>query len=350
MDFEEHDLSLVAPHRRAEVRRRIRIIKEYISNPGLEAAQKAAGELGMSESSLHLLVRAWRQIGRADALVGSGAPRKARDQLKPEQKRIIRRVADDFSGGVIQRAVERAQALGIAEGIRMPSVNALRNHLKKEIGQRVPEDSFAYGADFAIDHVAVDLPINAGSNAPFPVMPIATLVLDVANGTVLGLNLGLDEGDLLASTAFALVSAFNNGFPVFGDRQPRLALELLLGSSWDRLASAIEQLPFEPSIVRRKSLGRKGIAAALLGDVHHGVRLRPRLTLKAPERREATLLVDAKPLTIEFANDYLRSRWCRPYDGDLHLSRMEAAALSQVHLVPLDRHLKIVDYRSGPIG
>lgn len=346
MDFEEHDLSLVAPHRRAEMRRRIRIIKEYISHPGVEAARKAAKELGMSESSLHLLVRAWRQVGRADALVGSGAPRKIRDQLRPEQKRIIQTIAEEYAGGVIQRAVEQALAQGATEGIQMPSVNALRNHLKKAIGRRVPADSFAYGADFAIDHVAVDLPIDAAPGGTEPVMPIATVVLDIANATVLGLNLSLDVDSLLASTAFALVNAFSDGFPVFGGRQPRLAMEQLPGDRWDRLSKAVEQLPFEPMFVQRPSLGRKGVAAALLGDVHRGVRLRPRLTLKPLIQRLATLPAGATPLAIDLADEHLRSRWCMPYDGDIHSGRLEAAALSQVHLVPLDRNLKVVEYRS----
>ncbi len=60
-----HDLTFVAPERRAEVLRRIGVIERFLARPGRKAAEGAAEELGLRVAQFNL-VRAWRSFKRPD--------------------------------------------------------------------------------------------------------------------------------------------------------------------------------------------------------------------------------------------------------------------------------------------
>lgn len=89
----EIDLSGVAPLRRAETRRRIIIIQEYLSltNPKAEDRTAAAESLGVGTQQFMNLVRAWRLHGEANAIAKAGAkagaPRRPRKRGLPPSTR-----------------------------------------------------------------------------------------------------------------------------------------------------------------------------------------------------------------------------------------------------------------------
>ena len=156
MHFDEHNLSFVAPHKRNEVRAKIRSIESYIANPTAATAKAVSGKLGISERTLHLLVRIWRDKKQPADLVGSGRPRKRKSTLTEQQTTIIGEAVKDRSDDIVERIVERAHALALQKGVDLPSATPLRRAIKKALGARLPDNSFAVGADFVVDHIAVD--------------------------------------------------------------------------------------------------------------------------------------------------------------------------------------------------
>lgn len=336
MVFDEHDLTFVAPHRRAEVKRRIRVVEGYIAAPGVAAAQAAADQLGMSVSSLHTLVRAWRRTGKPEDLIGSGRPRTRRTEFADEQREIIAAAAAELPDNRIQRVIERANEIAAKRGVKMPSWNAMRKRVKEELGPRLPPNSFAGGADIIVDHVAVDMPVlfNDGNVA----MPVAAIVVHVANAAVLGAYIS-KETPSFGAVAFALKEAFEAGIPAAKDGgEPVLAMQAFPGDGWRRLVGVAAELPIRLQVEQRAQLGRANLAASLLGERHEVLWLKPRLTASPPDKRPATLLAGAKPLTLEEANRFLGERWVvAAPSGRLQLDAKTAMALRRVHLVPLDR-------------
>lgn len=329
MTFNDENLSLVPLHKRSEVRRRIAAVKRYIKDPRREVGEREAAELGISIHSLHKLTRAWRELGRAEALAGSGAPRKRRDHLTVQQHEILDLAAQQLPGASLARLGERALAIAGARQVAMPSLDAIRANLKRRLEHRIPANSYAVGADFVVEHCAVGLPVNDGSGRA--VMPVATLVIDVGVKEVRGVVLTVSRASA-ASVAFALVETFKNGLPIGKRRRPVLALETFPGEDWERLEALLSELPFDIRLSRRLRPGRLNLATALLGDRHNGVWLRPRLTTRPPGARVAIIPKGGTMLTVEATELYLRELWMPPpiageikQDHDL-LERLRAAA------------------------
>lgn len=306
MTFDDENLSLVPLHKRSEVQRRIAAVKRYLQDPRRVVAEREAAELGISIHSLHKLARAWRELGRADALAGSGAPRKRRDHLSPQQHEILDLAAQQLTGASLTRLGERALAIASERGVAMPGVDAIRANLKRKLEHRIPPRSYAAGADFVIEHCAVSLPVDDGSGRA--VMPIATLLMDVGAREVLAVVLKVSGPDA-ASVALAVAESFREGFPPGKGARPVLAFETFLGEEWERLVPVLSELPLVIRSSRRLRPGRANLATALLGDRHKGIWLRPRLTTRPPEARLATLSKGATLLTVEAAERYLRELW-----------------------------------------
>jgi len=337
MHFDEHDLSFVAPHKRNEVRAKIRGIESYIADPTAATAKAVSGKLGISERTLHLLVRIWREKKQPADLVGSGRPRKRRSTVTEQQAMVIAEAVKERPDDIVERIVERAHTLAQQKGLELPSATPLRRAVKKALGARLPANSFAVGADFVVDHIAVDLPVQTGEGAT---MPIATIVIDVARAAVVGLELRtLAPG--IAPVAFAINSWLQLGIPTRADGQePVLALEAFPGDDWKRLVGVLAELPFRLQVTQRSALGRTSVSPTLLGDRHDGVWLRPRNTSRTPEKRRPTVPAGAKPLAVEMAADVLQDRWVKPSSQVRPATSAERQALRRVHLLPLDRSIQ----------
>lgn len=337
MLFDEHDLSLVAPHKRNEVRARIRGIETYIANPTAAVAKEIASDLRISESTLHLLVRIWRQKKQPADLVGSGKPRKRRATLTAQQAAVIADAVKERSDDMVARIVEHAHLLASRKGIELPSATPLRRAIKKALGSRLPLDSFAAGADFVVDHVAVDLPVQDGEEGI--TMPIATVIIDVARAAIVAVKVRRDVPDI-ASVAFAINSWLQDGVPTRADGQePVLALEAFPGDDWKRLVGVLAELPLRLQVTQRTAVGRTSVSPNLLGDRHEGMWLKPRSTARPSERRRATVPAGGKPLSLEMAARVLYDRWVKPSLAVRPLTSEEKEALKRVHVLPIDRSI-----------
>jgi len=331
MTFDDENLSLVPLHKRREVRHRIAAVKRYLDDPRRAVGEREAAQLGISIHSLHKLARAWRELGRPEALAGSGAPRKRRDHLTIQQHEILDLAVQQLPGASLTRLGERALAIAAGRKVAMPSLDAVRSNLKRRLEHRIPPNSYAIGADFVVEHCTVGLPVDDGSGGA--VMPIATLVIDVGAHEVRGVVLAV-SGLEAASVGLAVVEAFRGGFPTGQGSRPVLAFEVFSGEDWERLEVLLSELPFDIRSSRRLSPGRLNLATALFGDRHKGVWLRLRLTTRPPEARLATIPKGGALLTLEAAELYLRELWMPPpiagelkQDHDV-LEHLRAAALS----------------------
>ena len=339
MHFDEHDLSFVAPHKRDEVRARIRGIESYIADPTAATAKVVSSKLGISERTLHLLVRIWREKKQPADLVGSGRPRKRKATLTEQQATVIVDAVKERPDDVVERIVKRAHALAQRKGIDLPSATPLRRAVKKALGARLPTSSFAIGADFVVDHIAIDLPVQTEDDVT---MPIATVVIDVAREAVVAVELRTHAA-AIAPVAFAINSWLQAGIPTRPDGQePVLAIEAFPGDDWKRLVGVLAELPFRLQVTQRSALGRTSVSPILLGDRHEGVWLKPRNTSRPPEKRRPTVPAGAKPLTPDLATDVLQDRWIKQSPQVRPATSAERLALRRVHLLPLDRSIQPV--------
>ena len=138
----EIDLSGVAPLRRAETRRRIRVILEYLSlmNPRAEDRTAAAASLGVGTQQFMNLVRAWELHGEANAIAKAGAkagaPREPRKHGLPPSTRTA---AEDAlralpASASHQEAIAAVHAMCRKRETRTPS-NSMISYLRLAIRQ-----------------------------------------------------------------------------------------------------------------------------------------------------------------------------------------------------------------------
>ncbi len=305
MDSDEPNLSVVAPARRDEVRRRIKVLRGYLAAPSVKAANAAADELGLSLSSFYNLVRAWKS-GKPEQLPGAGRPRERKNELNEAQRQLISNVAAQKPTLVLERAFEMVEKLGGERGVPLPSPSTIRNHLSKAMGPRIAENSFAKLSTFAIDHVAVDLPVE--DNAAH-IMPIAAIVLRVSDGTILGVNLTLD-GPSPTSVATAVIAAAST--LASASSSETLALEIFNAPGWEPLVADLSRLPLELRLHQRDTVGRSGPASTLLPKRLGGIAIRPRLVSRSRGERRASVGVGTDALTLDQANILIRARWMPP--------------------------------------
>ena len=333
--FDDDDLSLVAPHRRAEVRRRLQAVKRYDAKPTLTEGKAAAAAAGISLQTLYALVRTWRRTGQPADLLGSGRPKKRRDELGADRKRIIEEAVEAIGGSDVEAIVDRVIEGANAKSVPMFGRQVLRKHVRNVLGSRVPEGSFAQDAPYAIDHVAIDLPVlfQDGTVA----MPILTTLIDLRRPAVLAVDLHPGHPDM-AATAWTAVAAFEGGFPKPGDA---LAYEEYPGEDWKRLGNAMRDLGVDLRVAPRAKPGRTSIAVEVLGDRYRGIWLKPRSTLKPLKDRKSTALPANVAIERDEAVEILRGRWMEaPTDFRSPTSR-EATVVNRLRELPVNRWLYV---------
>ncbi|MDR6831850.1 MULTISPECIES: hypothetical protein [unclassified Sphingopyxis] len=303
MNSDDPDLSLVAPHRRDEVRRRIGVLSAYVKNPSVKAAKDAAADLGLSLTSFYTLVRAWSER-RAELLPGAGRSRQRKDDLTEDQRNIFEEVAKNAQTAVLQRAIENAEKLAKARGVAMPSWNTARRHLRKLIGARLSNTSIAAGATYAVDYVALDVPVKDGT---LIIMPVAAIVLRIDDAAIVGVD--LSSAGPSPKNAMSAIEMARSSILRDGTLETVLALEIFPGDEWRSFLEGLRGLPVKLRVFEREALGRKGPAATMLPAKIAGISLKPRLAGRDRQRRLATLPAGAEPLTLADANAFVRERW-----------------------------------------
>lgn len=311
MGIRDQDVAFVAPHRRAEVLRRIEILNVFLADPSPAAAEAGAAALGIGVPQFSNLVRAWETKRSAAAIPGSGRPRATRRQLTDDQFAVIDEAVGDVGAGGRDRIVDRAVEIGAFRGVAMPSRSTITSHVRAALSGRLRPGSWAADADLAIDHCAVDLPVELEGAV---VMPIATLVLDVASASVVGLALST-VGPSAEATARAFLAALEPGDAGVGRKAAapavpvRLAFELLPGVAWNALERALMETGFAIAPLPRERPSDALVAADLIGPRKAGVLLRPQLVRRHPLARPARLQKGASAISLEDAELLLRGRW-----------------------------------------
>lgn len=299
----DYDLTFVAPHRREEVVRRIRVVEQFIVKPGRAAAERGAAELGIGITLFYALARIWRETRSPAQMIGASRPRQRHSRLAAEQQVKIEAAIRELPDGSVQAIAVRAIELGKAAGVTMPALNSIRKAVELRRAGTLSSASPAAGADVVVTTCAIDLPIL--SDDSMPSMPLLTAVIEIGPPpTVRGLVLSV-AGDQPA-IARALLDALR-GWRSRSGHTPKLAF----GPPADGNATLLEALAAAGLTVRTMPQTPQSVmhdAVALLGRKPAGFRLLPSLTTRSPAQRIPTLAAGASPLPLNEAEQLLRSR------------------------------------------
>jgi hypothetical protein len=301
-----YDLTFVAPHRRDEVLRRIRVLDRFIQAPGRAAAEVAAADLGLGVTQLYRLAKVWRMTRKPEELAGAAKPQPRRTEASERQQAIVRQGLEQLPDASIERIATQAIEVGSSVGVQMPAIKTVRKLVEMMRVGRVSPNSPAVGADVVIAHCPVDIAVQSPDG---PVMPVAALVID-ATGTprVIGLALSI-EGIDAGATARALIEASAaKGDTRTANPPTRFALDEVAGDDWTALRTALSEAGYQLQGVRRRPPFVLNDAVALIGRKPAGLRLMPGLLSRGPSDRPANLASGAKPLSLQQAEELVRTR------------------------------------------
>lgn len=265
--MDELDLSGVDPLRWDEVRRRVSVVKDYLSLPfPTNLDQKAhANQLDLSVNQFMALVRVWREYRSAARMAASGAHRRgsrrpSRLSLDPRTKDATAAVIDELGpnaslSSIMRLVEERCGALGV----RAPSRGTVWN---MAMSARQGHDSGETG--IVIGTCSVRLPMATPDGT---VLPSLTIAVRAADGAILAA--ALEPADW-RSTAATIAST------AVADAQVRAASDLLTSK---RPAEGPNGVTPIPAVKARSAISR------ILGRSVDGIALiyQPSKAL-APER------------------------------------------------------------------
>lgn len=339
-DPDDPEFALVAPERRSETIRRIRVLDRFIHGPGTASAAVHAKELGVDVGVFYRMVRIWKATGRPEALPNSGAPRSRRDSFTPEQSDIVARAVAESGVASLGAVQRRALALAEAGGIAMPTTEPLIRKIRSLTGGRLGPRSWARGCDLVLDHFAVDLgilPQAQGEGAGPSPMPVATVLFAVAAAAPIAVCLTEDApsaATVARTLGFAAARELRRRAPDGGTdgAERTLAITVFPDPTWERLTSAIGRAGLTLTERRLKTVGKATAAIDLLGLTHAGIQLKPLVITKPFARRVASGRSSLPPMPLAELEEVVRSRWLKvtPAAGPL-------ASLSQDQLERLER-------------
>lgn len=194
--MEDLDMSGVDPLRRAEVRRRIGVIKDFIgiAKPNDADRKSHADRLELSVSQFLGLVRAWKEYGRPSAISGSGftkgkermtGPRHLAAEVKRAARDVVTRLDADLTLKQTVAAVNDALA---AQGLRAPSRSTIWNMVMDARRDRVIETD---NDIVLVSRCWIRLPIAA----PDGVISYPELILSVrpSSGAIIAASMAIGE-------------------------------------------------------------------------------------------------------------------------------------------------------------
>lgn len=302
-----HDLTFVAPERRALVLRRIEAIERFIAKPGRAAAEAEAAKLGLRYAQFYNMVRAWRANPRPETVAGAGASRPKPTHFNQDQLELMAGIIADNGRARPNQIVDRIVAKTKALGIAMPDRCTIGLHVRRTRPSLLTDDIKA-GFELLVDHTVLDMPVDFGDGVPR--RPLATMVIDVAAEAIVGLTLSATTPNP-ATTAKALLDSIRGGlrhdhevraFPkrigiiAHSKEETRGILETLRASGFDASDRWTDRLSGGLSI------------EALLGYLHARIRLRQRLVWNEGPRRFFRLAPGAGALQPEEAQLMVHGR------------------------------------------
>lgn len=301
-----HDLTFVAPERRAEVNRRIDVIERFTKRPGRKAADSCAAALGLSTGQFYTLVKAWTLTRRPESIAGSGRPRTRPSTINDVQAAIIAEAA--AARGRPQDVLRRAFELAAERDVSMPHISAVRRHYERTRPRHLPDAFTAFGDALVMDACAVGVAVR--DQAGDAVRPVLTAVIDVRRDRLIGASLST-AGYGPASAAAALADALATTQPqVMHTDATLLTIGRWIpsGQDWTDFDQTIASAGIGSSNIAAGKDDRSRGITGLLGTRHAGIQLLPRLTLSDVARRAAAEQ-DGDPVSIAVASDMLRGRF-----------------------------------------
>lgn len=201
------DLSGIDPMRRAEARRRIAILDDYlaIQNPAHSQTEAAARKMGVKLSRFYEIVQRWR-IRRDPALVGVGRrgyKASRSDGLTDIVKAIIQDAIEHLGADVPHLDIVREVSKRCADaGQNAPSIGAIWTYVMDSRSVRPLESPI--DADLVIGRVGVKVPISAGDALHYPEVAIAAFI---PTKEIVGVHIACEPG-VRANVALCLASAY----------------------------------------------------------------------------------------------------------------------------------------------
>ena len=254
----EIDLSGVAPLRRAETRRRVQVIREYLGilKPTAADRDAAAQKLGLGTQQFMNLVRAWRLHGSAAAIskagANAGAPRSTRRRGLPPATRAAAEAALRAlpPNATHKEAIAAVHAMCGRRNTRPPS-NSMISYLRLAIRRREPTAGGEPGV--VIGRAIAALPIVVREGVVLPEIAVAASCSDgrVIAAMIVDKGAGPPEAFKAAASAWSAV----------------LSEPVTIGADDEALAALFKN----PTIVSRFSASR--LLAKALGRGIDGIRL-----------------------------------------------------------------------------
>ncbi|WP_294235161.1 hypothetical protein [uncultured Sphingomonas sp.] len=194
--MEELDMSGVDPLRRAEVRRRIAVIQDFIAiaKPNDVDRKGHADRLELSVGQFLALVRAWKEYRRPSAISGSGFTRGKERRTGPrhlaaEVKRAAREVIASLDADLtLKQTVAAVNDALAAQGLKAPSRSTIWNMVmdaRQHVVVETDDDVVL------VTRCWIRLPIAAPDGA----MSYPELVLAVrpSTGAIIAASMGTDD-------------------------------------------------------------------------------------------------------------------------------------------------------------
>lgn len=277
------DLRGVDPLRHQEVKRRIKVIKDYLAIARPTASQTAAhaGQLGIGIPQFYRLVRSWRLHESPSQLAGAGArgrPRKRKDGVPAESRSIVDATIADMGADARQKDIFRTILERCATaGVEQPSRGAVWTYV---MDARSGAASLASGpARLLVGRCWAKLPTLGDKGATFPEMAVCVLL---PQRRVIGLDVSC-EGRASAARALALA------FAALGEAGAQTDVIINAGDSAEARDVHFARLGRDPPVSARstsQALSRAlGRSIAKLGILHRRHTASVERLLKTPKNQ-----------------------------------------------------------------
>ena len=335
------DLTFVAPHRRAEVLRRIGLIERFLAAPGRLHAEACAADLGLTYVQFYRMVKVWRSSGRPEGLPGARSGYDRRTPVTVEQRQLLADAVAADPEPTIARVMRQARAAAVRSGMQLPAQEASRRLVAEMMAERALRTGMLADFDVIVTHAAIDVPVDDGRGVP--TMPVATFTIDLrgVRPVVIGLAVEM-EAVTAASAAASLLDAFRVGGPPSpsGDEDGpvlRLHLDVGIGEGWNRITEALAASRIERGGRTVALRGRRDYSKAVLGPRPAGLRLHPEMAFRPPAERSASLRAGAVGMPLDEAESLIRSRLVRRPAGAPRLMPSAVLASSLEAMLPRPR-------------
>lgn len=333
----EHDLTFVAPDRRAEVLKRIDAVERFLADPEPASAQRYARELGLRRSQFYLLAQAWKTTRRPDAIAGAGRPKVRRLTVSDAQAAFMDDVIAGNPSVPIAGLVHLILARAAACNRDLPAQEVVTRYVARARPKILPIGSGA-SAGLIVDHTVLEIPVRFDGGPAR--RPLASLVIDTTREQVVGLALSSGTPKP-AAAAEALLDALRRPAQSCAST-PCLTLKISLRTGMDEDWTSFEKALARAGIDVAKDVRGKyqhgQIAEALLGRSCGGIRLRPRLVMATGSRRLSGNNDPARQLSLDDAEAVARG-WMIGGNTTSAFAALEPAGLALLNegLVALAR-------------